>query len=140
MLIWPDFGTHILSCNSIGMSTAQYCLEENRKYAVQRQIWICETCCILCCKTVIFAELYPYQNIFVYLILSSVVDNAEKISTDENIYVKKSYNEKIIIFQPKMPNNICHWNIHNGNSCKNVENIHFKGPYVGKIIIFKPKM
>ena len=37
------------------------------------QTWICETCSILCCKTGCFAELYPYQNIFVYLFLSRIV-------------------------------------------------------------------
>ena len=35
IMTWPDFETLNLSCNDIGMSTAQHCLEWSRKYVVQ---------------------------------------------------------------------------------------------------------
>ena len=45
-----------------------------RKYVVQKQTWICENCWIICCEMGFFTELCPYQNIFVYLLLSRIED------------------------------------------------------------------
>ena len=62
MLMWPNFETLIPSCNGIGMYK-QHCttlLHRRQKHVVLRQLWICETCWILCCQTGCFRELCLY--------------------------------------------------------------------------------
>ena len=44
-------------------------------------------------------------------------DNADEICTAQNIYVKSSQGDKMIIFNPKMKKNICHKNIQESNTC-----------------------